>query len=114
MTSIDWDVRLTLTARKDLVSILKVSEHRFGSLQARRYKSLLISALSALKGGPDPLGSASRDDIASGVRTYRIDRTGRRGRHVLLYRTAGPMTIEVIRILHDRMNIPQHLPPAAP
>jgi toxin ParE1/3/4 len=45
-----------------------------------------------------------------GLRTLHIARRGRRGRHFLMYRVAQATTIEVVRILHDRMELTRHLP----
>jgi len=42
------------------------------------------------------------------VRTLHI---ARHGRHFLLYRTVYGRIIEISRILHDRMDLPRHLPP---
>lgn len=55
-------------------------------------------------------GSRPRDEIADGLRSVHVARQGRRGRHFVIYRTAGGDTIEVVRILHDGMNLPRHIP----
>jgi toxin ParE1/3/4 len=47
------------------------------------------------------LGNA-RDDIRKGYRVYHV------GRHLIYYRPK-PTGIEIIRILHDRMNVETHL-----
>ena len=113
MTPKAWRVRLGVLADDDLDDILLASIAKFGATQARAYEQLVIDALSDLEAGPMVLGSTQRDDIGPGFRTLHVSRRGRRGRHVLLYRTAGSRIIEVVRILHDRMNIVQHLPPDA-
>lgn len=84
MTSADWVVRTSATARRDFVSIVEESERRFGPVQARRYGTLLVDALVNLRSGPDVLGSVARAEIGPGLRTYPITRRGRRGRHILL------------------------------
>jgi toxin ParE1/3/4 len=55
-------------------------------------------------------GSLARDEVAPGLRSLHAARRGRRGRHVVLDRVAGGNTIEVVRILHDAMDLPRHLP----
>jgi len=62
--------------------------------------------------GPDVLGSRARDDISPGLRTLDVARRGRRGRHFLLYRATADLEIEILRILHDAMELRRHLPPA--
>jgi toxin ParE1/3/4 len=51
-----------------------------------------------------------RDDIVPGLRVLHVGRSGRRGRHFLIYRAAGDREIEIIRILHDSMDLRRHLP----
>jgi toxin ParE1/3/4 len=36
---------------------------------------------------------------------------GRRGRHFIMYRAASGNVIEVVRILHDAMDLARHIPP---
>jgi toxin ParE1/3/4 len=69
----------------------------------------LFGAIGELAGGPDPVGSKARDEIMDGIRTLHIARHGRRGRHFLMYRFAATRTIEIIRILHDSMDLQRHV-----
>ena len=114
MTAAPWRVSLGTEARRDFIEIVRYSRVRFGHAQAGAYKSLIAGSVLDLQSGPQIAGSIPRDDIGPGFRTLHVSRRGRRGRHLLLYRATGPGTIEVVRILHDRMNIPRHLPPGAP
>ena len=68
----------------------------------------------ALSEGPNVPGSLERDEIADGLRSLHVARQGRRGRHFVIYRAAGDDTIEVVRILHDAMDIARHVPRAEP
>ncbi len=45
-----------------------------------------------------------------GLRTVPVARDGRRGSHVVMYRVAAKTTIEIVRILHDKMDLQRHLP----
>jgi toxin ParE1/3/4 len=38
-----------------------------------------------------------------------VAREGRRGRHFVLFRAGPEQTIEVLRILHDAMDLSRHL-----
>ena len=111
MTQPRWRVRLGAEAEKDFARILKYTRDTFGDRQAEIYRVTLIDALAAFDAGLDVLGSAARDEIRSGLRTLHVARKGRRGRHFILYRAAKDHVIEVVRILHDAMELAKHLPP---
>jgi toxin ParE1/3/4 len=66
-------------------------------------------ALSRLESGPRIIGVRQRDEIGSGLRTLHV---GRPGRHVILFRvgSAADRTIDVLRILHDAMDLARRAP----
>jgi toxin ParE1/3/4 len=103
-----WTVRLAAAAEQDFRSILDWTMQQFGAAQARRYGDTLVAAITALADGPSPLGWKLRDDVAPGLRILHVARQGRRGRHILLYRARGDGIIEIVRILHDAMDIERH------
>jgi toxin ParE1/3/4 len=105
-----WRVRLGAAAELDFANILKWTLENFGPRQSQVYRDTIVLAIGELGNGPDAAGSKPRDDILSGLRTLHVARHGRRGRHFLLYRMASGRIIEVVRILHDRMDLPRHLP----
>lgn len=91
-----------------------MATENFGQRQSRAYRDVLIHAIGDLGDGPDIAGSKARDEIMSGLRTLHAARQGQRGSHFLIYRVMPEMTIEIARILHDRMDLPRHLPPVSP
>lgn len=93
------------------MSVLRWTAETFGRRQATTYRATLLSALQALEGGPTILGAKSREDIGEGVRTLHVARGGRKGRHFILFRQSAPDTLDILRILHDSMDLAQHLPP---
>lgn len=105
-----WRVRLGAAAELDFASILKWTAENFGARQARVYRDTLLRALGELEGGPDVAGSRARNEIMAGLRTLHVARRGHRGSHFLMYRVASEGTIEIVRILHDRMDFRRHLP----
>jgi toxin ParE1/3/4 len=105
-----WRVRLGATAELDFAAILKWTAEEFGAVQSRRYSDTLVAAIGELADGPEVAGSRARDEIRRGLRTLHVARHGRRGSHFLLYRAAPGRTIEIIRILHDRMDLSRQLP----
>jgi toxin ParE1/3/4 len=64
-----------------------------------------------LEGGPDVLGARAREDIQPGIRPLHVARQGRAGRHFVVFRATGS-DIDVLRLLHDSMDLPRHLPGA--
>jgi toxin ParE1/3/4 len=110
-----WTVRLTAIAEADLTNILRWTKDQFGEAQARVYSRTLSSVLEELAGsGPATLGAKGRDEIAKGLLTLHLARRGRKGRHFLLFRVGrddlGHQVLDVLRILHDAMDLPRHLP----
>lgn len=107
-----WRIRLTTTAESDLRNILRWTAGQFGHAQARIYSETLTRAIQALTDGPHVAGSQQRDSIAQVLMTLHVARGGRKGRHFVLYQvseTAEARTIEVLRLLHDSMDVVRHV-----
>jgi toxin ParE1/3/4 len=107
-----WRVRLGAATELDFANILKWTTENFGARQSRVYRDTLVHAIGELADGPNVAGSKARDEIMSGLRTLHIARRGRRGSHFLMYRVVPKSTIEIVRILHDRMDLQRHVPSA--
>jgi toxin ParE1/3/4 len=105
-----WRVRLGAAVEVDFANILKWTTENFGPRQARVYRDILVQAIGEFANGPEVAGSKTRDEIAPGLCTLHIARRGRRGSHFLMYRVAPESTIEIVRILHDRMDLQRHIP----
>jgi toxin ParE1/3/4 len=106
--------RLSGPAQADLAAILDTSQQRWGVEGRSRYAALLAAALRAI--AADPAGPTTRDraDLLPGVRSFHLDHA--RGRrevaapvHVIYYRSAGASVIDIIRVLHERMDPWRHL-----
>ena len=107
-----WNVRLSASAEADFEHIIAWTVTQFGEQQALRYADTILSALAALSEGPSILGTRARDDISKGLLSLHVARQGRKGRHLILFRvdpTSGRNVIEVIRLLHDSMDLPRYL-----
>ena len=110
-----WTVRLSATAEVDYRQILRWTMENFGSVQARSYADTLSSALNALSAGPSIIGVKERPEIGSKIRTLHVARNGRKGRHFVMFRIGsvqGSDVIDVLRLLHDSMDLERHLTPA--
>lgn len=104
-----WAVRLGQQAEQDFVEILQWTTKTFGEGQASTYAETIALAIEALEGGPDILGARAREDIQPGIRTLHVARQGRAGRHFVVFRAARS-DIDVLRLLHDSMDLLRHLP----
>jgi toxin ParE1/3/4 len=108
-----WAVRLTASAEKDCERIVEWTIERFGETQAIVYAETLALALEALGEGPSLEDARRRDDIRKGLYSLHVARRGRKGRHFILFRVAprNGYVIEVLRFLHDSMDLPRHFRP---
>lgn len=109
-----WTLRLSRTAEADFRGILRWTRDNWGDRQARLYADTLAGALTALTAGPSQPGVTRRDEIGEGLMTLHVARSGRKGRHLVLFRidpAAPTPTIDVLRLLHDAMDIARNLPP---
>jgi toxin ParE1/3/4 len=109
--------QLSDPAKADIAAILKRSAELNG-LQARvRYRALLTAAMRRVAGDPEASLTADLTGLLSGIRSFHIhhsrkeSREGRVARpaHVLFYRPFSPGRVEVVRILHERMDPRMHL-----
>lgn len=92
--------RLTKRAKADLKDIGRYTQNTWGREQRNRYLATLDASFHDL--AQTPQKGRSCDDIRQGYRKYQV------GRHVIFYRQ-DKADIEIIRILHDRMDAETHL-----
>jgi len=108
--------RLSQRAERDIAAILKKSLEDFGQHAAIRYKKLLSLALYEI--GQEPQRVESRS-FEKSIRIYHLRHTASRAsvdgvkvgkpRHFIVYRQAKSGPVEIIRVLHDAMEIERHL-----
>jgi toxin ParE1/3/4 len=104
-----WTIRLSDAAEADYDEIVRRTAQRFGVAQSATYGRLLAAALARLERGPSVVGARQRNEIGAGLRTLHI---GGRGRHIALFRvgSAQERMIDVLRVLHDAMDLARHVP----
>ena len=103
-------VWLAQGAERDFFNILRWTAEHFGKRQARIYETTLRSALKVLADGPDAVGCRAQPDMGPGIASLHVERKGRKGRHLVVFRTHDEAKIiEVLRILHDSMDLARHL-----
>ena len=113
-------LRVARLADEDIVSILELSLSKFGQAACRRYEALLTTAFEGLREEPEKFGSIARPEFGSSIRTIHLrfsrdeartpEGIVHRPRHVVAYRVAGDWGLEIIRVLHDSMELQRHLP----
>ncbi len=107
-----WTVRITATAQDDFRNILVWTAEQFGARQATVYARTLSNSIAALSAGPTIPGTKSRDEIVKGLFTLHVARSGRKGRHFLLFRIGSDkdrQVVEILRVLHDVMDLQLHV-----
>ena len=92
--------RLTNKALEDLRSIARYTEKNWGREQRNKYLSKLDASIQLIVDEPQ-LGRAC-DEIRKGYRKHHV------GRHLIFYRQTTSH-IEIIRILHESMDVDRHL-----
>jgi toxin ParE1/3/4 len=108
--SLVWHVRLAEQAELDLLDIAIWTAENFGPRQAESYVETVTLALEALHDGPKILGAKARDDdIGPGICTLHVAREGRKGRHLVVFKEAEGQIIDVLRLLHDSMDLARHV-----
>lgn len=93
--------QLTAAARKDIVDIGRFTSEKWGKRQRDKYLKQLDDAFKLLARQSD-IGRDA-DDIKPGYKKFS------QGSHTIFYRAGTESRIVVIRILHNSMDVEQHL-----
>lgn len=93
-------IRFSAEARSDLGSISAFTAESWGIERKKRYMDALQDRIAQIRRHP-ALGPV-REDFGSAIRSVIC------GAHVIFYRVR-PSTIEVLRILHRRMDAGRYL-----
>lgn len=94
------ELTLRPKAIEDLEAIWDYTVETWGEEQAERYLHLINRSFHKITDNPG-IGRPS-DAIRQGYRKYGV------GRHLIFYR-ANDAAIDVVRILHERMDVDRHL-----
>ena len=109
--------RLARPAQIDLANILSTNAERWGAEGQQRYAAVLAVAMRQVAAEPEGPITKERPELRSGIRSFHV-RYARRSAeaakvkrpvHVLYYRVAEEGVIEIIRVLHERMDPSRHL-----
>lgn len=92
---------LSPAARADLERIWDYTYERWGDEQAEEYVRELQRAIERVI--DNPMIGRFCDEVRSGYRKHAV------ASHTLYYRSASADVIDVVRILHQRMDVDRHL-----
>jgi toxin ParE1/3/4 len=103
-------------ARADLARILATSAENWGMEGRRRYAEVLSAAMRKVAAEPEGPTTRDRSELSRGIRSFylrnaRLDDPKakvRRPVHVLYYRVVQPGLVEILRVLHERMDPSRH------
>jgi toxin ParE1/3/4 len=109
--------RLARPAQVDLANILTLSAERWGAEGRRRCAALLAAAMRQVAAEPNGPLTRERPDLRSGIRSFHVRYARESGEgakvrkpvHVLYDRVAKEGLIEIVRVLHERMDPSPHL-----
>ncbi len=94
--------KLTVAADADLRKIAEYTLNQWGESQRNTYIAELFDAFTSLAESPSIATNA--DNIRKGYRKFP------QGSHVVFFRLSDSSHIEIIRILHKRMDVENHFP----
>mgnify|MGYP001610837881 CR=1 FL=1 len=108
--------RLAQPAQSDLANILATSAERWGTEGRRRYATLLAAAMRIVAANPEGPLTHARKELSPGLRSFHLRHAHtaalqakvRKPVHVLYYRAIQPGLIEIVRVLHERMEPSRH------
>jgi toxin ParE1/3/4 len=109
--------RLSGPAKADISSILRTSETQHGRDARIRYRGLMTAAMRRIAAAPHGLSTTDRGELLAGLRSLHIRHSRNESRetpvgdpvHVIFYRVVEPELVEIVRVLHDRMEPSRHM-----
>ena len=93
-----YSIRFTEQADADLLNIYIYTYNTWNEKQAIEYTDGLKAGVNKLAENPERIGTVDRSSVRPGYRSYRYQS------HLVFYRVSGQF-VEVVRILHKRMDI---------
>lgn len=93
-------------ANAEIIDVLDFTREQFGEAKYLEYRELISLALATLEA--TPTAGKYRPEIHPDAWTYHIGRSGRKARHLFLYRIRE--VAEIARFLYDAMDLPRQRP----
>lgn len=109
-------IQLSKTAQSDIQSVLRYSLENFGHSTMKKYQSLIAQAIDDIAETPNRLGvksvSGHNDYYQYHLKMSRRNVSGQQianPSHCIIFRWQDNDTLAIIRLLHERMLIEQHI-----
>lgn len=109
--------QLSAPAKADIAAILKHSEELHGKQARIRYRACLTAAMRRVALDPKGRSTVDRAELFSGIRSFHLRHSRDESReapvanpvHMLFYRVTQPGIVEIVRVLHERMEPKRHV-----
>jgi len=109
--------RLSPPAKADIAALLRNSETVHGAEARVRHRALLSAALRRIAADPQGRSTVDHSELFAGVRSFHIRNSRSESReppvgrpvHLIFYRVAEPGVIDIVRVLHERMEPSRHI-----
>jgi toxin ParE1/3/4 len=109
--------RLSEPAKADIALVLRTSETMHGAEARVRYRALLTAAMRRIATDPQGHSTVDHGELFEGVRSFHIrhsrsdshEAAVRDPVHVIFYRQREPGFVEIVRVLHERMEPGKHV-----
>lgn len=89
--------KLTKNAVNDLTEIWNYTFDTWSESQADKYYKLILNACAAIANKPEQ--GKVYEEVYSGLKGKKISK------HIIFYRLMEDKSVEIIRILHERMDV---------
>jgi toxin ParE1/3/4 len=104
--------RVARRARADLAQIFATSVEYWGEEGKRRYSLLIAAGMRKVAAEPEGRATKARDDLSRGIRSFHLRDVSsgdagarvKRPVHLLYYRVVRPGLVEIVGVLHERME----------
>jgi toxin ParE1/3/4 len=104
--------RLSEPAKADIALVLRTSETMYGTEARIRYRALLTAAMRRIAADPQGRATVDHGEIFEGVRSFHIRHSRSESLeaavgepvHVIFYRARESGLVEIVRVLHERME----------
>jgi toxin ParE1/3/4 len=112
--------RLSEPARADIAAILRKSEEVHRKETRICYRACVTAAMRRVAADPEGHSTVDRSELVPGIRGFHIRHSRDASLeapvanpvHVLFYRVVEPTSVEIVRVLHDRMEPRRHIDPS--
>ena len=109
--------RLSEPAKADIAAILRRSEELHGQEARIRYRACLTAAMRRVAADPGGHSTVDRAELVPGIRSFHVrhsrDDSGEapvaHPVHVIFYRVVQPGSVEIVRVLHARLEPKRHI-----